>query len=66
MLKVENSHTEESFIKLGSYVCIIYLVHFPVFPLKALIEVQACVVAVEPNIFFSDIDKVEKNSHRVG
>lgn len=66
VLKLENSHIEESFIKLGSYICAIYLAHFPVFPVKAFIEVHACGVAVGPNIFFSDIDKVEKNGHRVG
>ena len=62
--KLGNPQVEESFIKLGSYSCIIHLVYFPVFPLKAIIQVQDCVAALDPGISFSGFNKVEKKSFR--
>lgn len=63
VLKLRKTPVEGSFIKLGSYICIIYSFYFPVFSLKAIIHVQDCSVALEPNIYFSDFNKVEKSSH---
>lgn len=60
---INSAEVEKTLIILGSYICIIYLVYFPMFPLKAIIQVQDCIEALESDINFYEFDKIEKNSH---
>ena len=63
-LTLGNTHVEESFIKPGSDNCVIHLLYFPIFPLKATIQMQDCVAALDTGTSFSGFNKIDKQRFR--
>lgn len=63
-LKLGNAHVEISFIKPGSDNCVIHLLYFPMFPLKAVIQMQDCVAAPDPGTSFPGFNNIEREPFR--